>query len=379
LFFDAKGQNEETVEEIKFPMGFSESHRFRSIPSASGGISRLAFTRLREQGKDIAPILSKVGLTTKQADDPAIRLEVRTQIKILELAAEELEDDLLGFHLARGFDLREIGLLYYVVASSERLAEALQDAARFSRTINEGVRLRFTLDQLATIALEYVNVDRRSDKHQAEFWLVSLVRICRQVTDGRLAPSGMKMRHFRDHAPAELRTFLGCDVEFSAAADEIVFPKQVATLPLVGRDSFLHNLLRQYAEEALASQKPAREGFRADVEGVLTQLLPHGRASASEVARKLGTSQRTFSRKLREQGATFNGILDSFRSALAMHYLVEDQLSVSEIAWLLGYREFSSFTHAFKRWTGTTPRQFRTLEGVRTEVKDDVAAPDGSC
>ena len=76
-------------------------------------------------------------------DDPTVRLEVRTQIKVLELAAQELQDDFLGFHLARSFDLREIGLLYYVMASSGLLADALRNAERYSRINNEDVRLQF--------------------------------------------------------------------------------------------------------------------------------------------------------------------------------------------------------------------------------------------
>jgi hypothetical protein len=72
-------------------------------------------------GKDAGLILAKAGVTPEQARDPAIRLEVRTQIRLLELAASELQDEWLGFHLAHNFDLREIGLLYYVIASSECL------------------------------------------------------------------------------------------------------------------------------------------------------------------------------------------------------------------------------------------------------------------
>jgi AraC-like DNA-binding protein len=210
------------------------------------------------------------------------------------------------------------------------------------------------------VTLEYVNVDRLSDKHQAEFFLVTLVRICRQVTDSRLAPLRLKMRHFRDRTPEQFRTFLGCEVEFSAETDEVVFPKQCAALSVTGRDSFLHNLLLRYAEEAVADRLPMREGFRAEIERVLTQLLPNGRVAASEVARKLGMSSRTLSRKLSEQGTTYAGILDGFRVALAKRYLGERELPVSEIAWLLGYHELSSFTHAFKRWTGLTPRKYRT-------------------
>jgi AraC-like DNA-binding protein len=91
----------------------------------------------------------------------------------------------------------------------------------------------------------------------------------------------------------------------------------------------------------------------------LPELLPHGKARVMEVARALGTSSRSLSRKLRKAGAPFAHILDELRQALAEHYLSKGELPISEIAWLLGYREVSSFTHAFRRWTGTTPRQFR--------------------
>ena len=142
-------------------MQFARKEGIGSIPRATGGIARMACARLGEMGKDPAPVLAKAGMTTQEASNPAIRLEVRTQIRLLELAAGELQDELLGFHLARSFDLREIGLLYYVIASSERLEDALRDAERYSRILNEGIRLRFSLqDRAATIALDYVNVDR---------------------------------------------------------------------------------------------------------------------------------------------------------------------------------------------------------------------------
>ena len=191
---------------------------------------------------------------------------MRTQIRLLELAAGELQDELLGFHLARSFDLREIGLLYYVIASSERLEDALRDAERYSRILNEGIRLRFSLqDRAATIALDYVNVDRGADRHQIEFWLVALVRMCRQVTDTRLAPSQLKMRHFRNGTPAEFRAFFGSDVEFGADGDAVSFPAQLAALPVAGRDDYLNEMLRRYAEEALA--RSSRAAAHASFEG----------------------------------------------------------------------------------------------------------------
>ena len=341
-------------------MTSSQSARFYSIPSATGGIARLACARLRELGKDPTAILTKVRARPEQVYDDAIRLEVPKQIKILELVSEELQDGLLGFHLARSFDLREVGLVYYVIASSERFADALVNAKRYCTIMNEGVRLQMRQDdRTVSITLDYVDIERQSDRHQIEFWLVTMVRIFRQVTDTRLALRHLRIRHRRDETPAEFKSFFGCDVEFGADSDEIILPASVASLPIVGRDNYLNDLLLQYAETALADRSKERAALRSAVEGVLPQLLPHARASMSNVAKQLAMSTRTLSRKLREEGVAFTSILEETRAALAKSYLAERDLPVTEIAWLLGYREVSSFTHAFKRWTGMTPQQFR--------------------
>ena len=110
--------------------------RLCSIPSATGGIARLAFARMRELGNDPSGLLAKVGARPEQVNDDAVRLEVPKQIRIFELASEELKDGLLGFHLARNFDLREIGLVYYVIASSERFADAMQNGKRYCTIMN---------------------------------------------------------------------------------------------------------------------------------------------------------------------------------------------------------------------------------------------------
>jgi len=340
-------------------MGTARPVSFRTMPTASGGITRLACEKLRESGKDVATILTKAGLVAETVNDPAARLEVGAQIKLLEIAAEELDDELLGFHLARRFDLREIGLVYYIIASSQHLADALANAERYSRIVNEGVRLRCSLSEGAAVTLEYVDVDRRLDRHHIEFWLVTLVRICRQVTSSRLAPHRLRVRHFRPDPPADFMSFFGTEVEFRSEIDEIALSAPIASLPNVGRDNHLNRLLCRYAEEALASGTTKRASTASKVEKILPELLPHGRADVAEVAHRIGTSARTLSRKLHEEGTPFAEILDEFRKALAKRYLDEQELQISEIAWLLGYREVSSLTHAFKRWTGTTPRQFR--------------------
>jgi hypothetical protein len=112
------------------------------LTSATGFIARLAYRSLLEARIDPQTLLTKAGLTHTDIQDARIRLKVQKQISFLNLAAGALEDDFLGFHLAERCELREIGLLYYVLASSENLPDALQRAVRYSSIVNDGVSLK---------------------------------------------------------------------------------------------------------------------------------------------------------------------------------------------------------------------------------------------
>ena len=99
--------------------------------------------------------------------------------------------------------------------------------------------------------------------------------------------------------------------------------------------------------------------LRTRVENAISSLLPHGKVLVEDVARSLGMSKRTLARRLSDEGLNFTETLQQLRRDLAVRYLDDRKLHVSKIAWLLGFHEVSAFTHAFKRWTGKTPRQMR--------------------
>jgi AraC-like DNA-binding protein len=305
----------------------------------------------------------KAGVTRQQVEDDNVWLPVRGQITFLELIADVLRDDLLGFHLARDYDPRETGLLHYVLESSDRLGDALRRAERYSTIIaNQGISLRVREGKEIAVTLKYVGVERLSDRHQIEFWVTALVRACRRLTGRRLLPSGVRFVHRRKGGARELDTFMGCDVEFGADTDEIAFPGTAQQLPLVSADPYLNKLLIKYCEEARSHRGTGQGTFRVGLENTIAPLLPHGKARMDEIARRLGMSPRTLARRLAAEGLTFAGVLEEMRADLARRYLQEDDLAISEIAWLLGYREVSAFTHAFKRWTGRTPREARSQE-----------------
>jgi AraC-like DNA-binding protein len=338
--------------------GASVRRRKHWLPGAGGLSTRLAYARARAAGVALDPILNKAGLTRQQVEDPSSRIGVHEQIRFLDLVGHALDDDLLGFHLAQAPDLREIGLFYYVLASSETLLEALQRAARYSSIANEGISLRCIAGDAIGTSFHYVGVSRHLDQHQIEFWMTALVRICRQLTGLHVLPSRVRLTHRRAWSE-ELASFLGDNIELGATADDIAFPERIRHAPVVSADLHLNKLLRSYCEEALSQKRRDRGSFRSRVENAIVPLLPHGKAQAGEVARQLGVGQRTLARRLVAEEVSFSEVLENLRSDLANRYLADPELAVSQIAWLLGYRDVGAFSHAFKRWVGKTPGQAR--------------------
>jgi AraC-like DNA-binding protein len=333
--------------------------RFGGVPSAAGTLSRHAYARARAAGIDVGPLMTKAGLTREQVEDDSVRLTVESQIEFIELVAKALHDDFLGFHVAESFDLREMGLLYYVPASSETLGDALRRLERYSIIGNEGVVLRISEGDDLVVTFRYVGIQRLLDRHQIESFLTFLVRLCRQLTNRRLLPIRVKLCHRRKRGCPELNRFLGCDVVFGAETDEVAFPGATKAMPVVDADPYLSQLLTKYAEEVHSNREVAKDTFRGVVERTIAELMPHGNARAVEIARRLGMSTRTLMRRLAAEGLTLGEILSELRADLARRYLKDEELAISQIAWLLGYQEVSAFTHAFKRWTGKTPREVR--------------------
>ena len=121
------------------------------------------------------------------------------------------------------------------------------------------------------------------------------------------------------------------------------------TTPTDHADPYLNSLLVRYCEEALSNRRVRSGAWR-------------GQAKMEEIAKRLGVGRRTLTRLLASEGCTFGEILDALRLDLAKSYLQEQNLPISEVSWLLGYKESSAFDHACKRWTGKAPKQIRSVE-----------------
>jgi AraC-like DNA-binding protein len=333
-----------------------------AVTTAQGGLSRLAIARLERAGVPVAPFLKRVGLTPELIADPEARLSVQSQVALLDEAAAALKDDCIGFTLARDFDPRDLGLLYYVMASSQTLGEALRRLARYSKITNEAVVFAYREANSLIVSLSYSGVPRHSDRHQIEFCMFAVVRICRLLTGRHIVPQHVMIAHHRSGDTHDMARFVGTKIQFGTGADEFALNVDTRELPLIHSDNRLNDMLLKYCELALAHRRDDLSQLRTKVENAISSLLPHGRVLVGDIAHPLGMSRRTLERKLSEEGLNFTEVIQQLRRDLAVRYLNERNLHVSKIAWLLGFREVSSFTHAFKRWTGKTPSQMRTAD-----------------
>lgn len=319
---------------------------------------RLAVAHLERLGINPAPLLSQSGLSEADLASHK-RISSMSQIEFLGRASRAAKDNWIGLTLAQDFDLREIGMLYYAAASSPCLGDALRRVERYVRVANEALAIQIDKASVCRLGLTYAGVPRHLDRHQIECLAFVLLRLCRQVVGQKLVPLRASFVHHRSGDVRAIRRQFGCDIEFGACADEIHFDAAILELPLVGDDPFLNELMVKMCENAISVRTSNISPFRTLVENTIAPLLPHAEARAKTVARRLGLSERTLARRLAEEDISFGEILDELRRDLAMRYLEEENLQASQIAWLLGFHQASSFSHACRRWTGKSPSEFR--------------------
>jgi AraC-like DNA-binding protein len=327
-----------------------------AVPTSIGLAAHLAVAHLERHHIDPGPLLarsglSRVALATRQ------RVKVKSVIDFLERVSGAVEDDWLGLTLAADFDLREIGVLYYVAASSERFGDALKRLDRYVRIADEALVMRIVQGSVCRVGLFYVGVPRHADRHLMESLAVLLLRLCRQLVGKKIVPLAASFAHHRSDG-RKMEQILGCDVSFDAYEDAISFDAAVMDLPLLGYDPYLNELMVKSCEDAIATRPTNVSPFRTVVENTIAPLLPHAEAQVKTVAGRIGLSERTFARRLTAEGLSFGEILDQLRRDLAVRYLGEN-LQASQIAWLLGFQQPSAFSHACRRWTGKSPSEFR--------------------
>ncbi len=342
---------------VEIPSGPSADSALSPLTDAT--LSRLACEHLLREGHPARPLLRAAGLPVSVLDRPETVGAVQ-QASFLELAARELGDDLLGFHLASSIDGRVFGPFFHLLASCADLGEALAKQARYLTTVNRALRCHVSGGGSPLgLSLALEGVDRALAGQEMTFWVTFMVQMARTLTTLNLVPAGVSFAQGDPVGRFEMDDYFRCELVFGAATDGVAFERQVLALPLMRSDPYLNAFLTEFHETRLARDIATSPALTARVSDVLASLLAQGQARLITVAGEFGMSARTLGRRLAEEGVTFRAILDRLRADLATRYVRDTSMPLSQVAWRLGYKDPSAFIVAFKRWTGKTPSALR--------------------
>jgi AraC-like DNA-binding protein len=172
------------------------------------------------------------------------------------------------------------------------------------------------------------------------------------------SPRGVALTYARPPDVTEHTRVFGAGVRFSQPYACLEFDRALLDLPLQGMDPNLAAVLDRFAQHRL-EELPRPVDLVDDLSQRIGQALRGTIPDAATLARQMGMSARTLSRRLHERGLTYQEVVDQARRELALRHLLNKDLKVIEVAFLLGFSEVSTFYRAFRRWTGTTPAAYR--------------------
>jgi AraC-like DNA-binding protein len=178
----------------------------------------------------------------------------------------------------------------------------------------------------------------------------------------------VRFAHCAPRDAREHERFFGAPLRFATGENALVLPQALLDLPCRGTDRSLLSLLDRYAADRLAAPPTATFADRA--RATLSEELQAGHVTAHGLAARLEVSTRTLHRSLAAEGTSYRLLLAQLRLDIAARHLMDDRMSVAEIAFLVGFSELSAFHRAFKRWTGRTPAAFRTEARTRPHRPD---------
>jgi AraC-like DNA-binding protein len=303
-------------------------------------------------------LLSAAGVTELQLRDPDGRLPVAAEIALWQALARNVTDPGFGVRAGASQDLQQLGLLGYVAGFSATLRQALRRVHRYGRVFTDAVEFRFH-EERPEIALALCHPELGPGHALAQdYRLAAVVQVARDLTRATIIPREVTLSYPRPYSIAAHQDHFGCPIRFDAPMASVAFVESDLDRRVVRADETLAGYLSGYAEHVLASLISGGS-VRSAVRAAVWSLLGDGKPSITAVAEALRMPPRTLQRRLAAEGTSFHEETDEIRHRMAIAMLHDRSTPVEDVAFLLGYAEPSTFYRAFRRWTGTTPRQYR--------------------
>ena len=329
-------------------------------PTTISSVAGLLAETLEEHYQvDAAALFRTVGMDPDKLRDPLARYSRAKILALWDAAVSATGDPCIG--LTVGFNIRPTTYhaLGYAWLASRSLLDALERLQRYYQVF---VTVPLQIDILRkrdVYMFQVIYTDPRYPPPPVplDSFLASIVKLCRSASHEDFRPTRVWLAHDDSgHAKTYERLF-EAPVRFSAPANALFFDQAILEAPLPGNNLVLATANDNIAEKYLNALDPDKA--TSDVFRLLVELLPTGQFSQARIAARLNRSVSSLQRQLQTEGTSFQSIKDSTRRDLSEDYVRENKLSISQIAYMLGFSDQSNFSRAFKRWTGKTPGQYQ--------------------
>jgi AraC-like DNA-binding protein len=327
--------------------------------------SRALLDACARLGLDTAEILRAAGLDRATIQDPDARIPI-DQVNALWKRAYELSNDPnLALHAVEVLPFGAYRVIDFLGQTAPTVGASLAKVADYFPLINSVVRLCYDVgSRHVTYSLDAPSNPSAITRPYAEYTLAAVFLRTRTATNRRYPLVRVEFSHTRPPDIREHERIFECPVHFGAAVCQLVIAREAWDMPRVGQDDpTLFSVLETHAK-MLLDRLPISTGIVGRLREAIEAELRGGSPQLESIAKRLAMSPRTLQRRLKDEGVLFNDVLDSMRFRAAKSYLAQRDIAGTEVAYLLGFVEQSSFNRAFKRWSGQTPTDYRRQTAV---------------
>jgi AraC-like DNA-binding protein len=320
---------------------------------------------LQQLGEDPEPVLRRHGLTLASLD-PTTRIDRGRELRIYADMAESLDASKLGptvgLQLGAAYGLASYGPLVMLLMTCQTVYDALQVGVRYQKLTYLYGKLRFEPgEHLSALVLEPMRMAPKVFHLRVDGEVSGIHKMLRdiQATMGlNMRPERVDMPYDKPADAAVYENWFGCPVRFGEHEARFWMPNALLQHKMPTADPNAHAVYRSLCDQQLQAQEASNDTLSERVLAHLA-LFSGDFPSAEDVARSFDVSERSLRRQLSEEGRSFRDLLADARYAKARHLLKHTRHSVEDIALQVGYAESAAFIHAFRRWAGMTPREFR--------------------
>ena len=327
----------------------------------SGTLVRLAYKGLVNLGVDADEVLRRSGLDPAELYQANLRTKFSGQPRFWKAAVELSGDPCIGLHLGEEMPVYKGQILEYLFLSSQTFGDGLRRVLNYQRLISDALHGQVT-ETPSPCLTSYFSEHQHATSHLAEAMVLGLIKGFQAVTDGTFRPEKIVFNHPPNTDIAEYQRIFQCPVEFNAKSFQLFFPASMLSYRSLYAEPELLNLHIQAADQHLAVLQ--QQDLITEVRSQLGALLESGETTLANVANRLGVTPRHLRHQLDLAGTSFQRLLNDYRHRLARRLLSQTDEGISEIVYLTGFSEPSTFYRAFRRWEGTTPIEYRQQHRV---------------